>query len=853
MLRHLPLPLRSKAWRDAVDRLEDFLKENHPDDVLVPIAPAAKRPAVSHKAPGAWSWQAWAQWKADTSSFDVGILLRSLVVIDVDSESIALDLEKRFDVLTGAPMARTRRGRHYYFARSRRCDLEGYFDARSPVIPGVDFKTRTSSGTAGVIVAAPSTDKVWQRAPWSPEARMMIPEIPDDLLAAVGMATIKPRVCMTFRFGGSDDRLLDVSDSSVLPHLEYLAPFFGSSNSASDSADSHSDFSDSTVVPLPDFVTLDAFVDALLLAEHRCLPPSRTPLSWEHRDNIRRVADFLGMPPRLLKWPLGTACGGGFGVARDLCAVCPEWSRAHAAEAWHCAVSSPARVTTSKFSLRHGGRCLSEDDDAVENLSISLSMLSMSADDNRRSTISTQNPARGGGGASTADEVRSPRIRLVQVDAALSERTTYEPIAAVDGRWLFHSSPAPPARWPAGTRVLRKDPARAAEELLPHAVKAWLKAYPGELCLAGGAALQACCELTTRDPDIDYDLFFCGCSRERADQVLREIVSGLRLGVDYDVAYASRIALTVQLSLPTSNSESKSNSDSKSTSNSKSDSKSKSQQSAVVQFVTRLYQGMEDVLVGFDLPPCRVAIFSSDGKQLQAFCTQSFVASVQRMACWLKTDDASAWTSTSAVRAFKYYAKGFDVFMPGIRRAALKPGVTQPQNMKGLQGICLLFGIEAHFLREVQAKQRVQHDRIIGPDDVRRFVLAYRSVVAGLDMCDYSTWIKFVGHVHWLVRRTLRSLTRAAAGCVGASFEDPASAALAQVRWASGSHQATQNVRRTVPMRWTAAFDVDKLESDIAASEEPSDVDCIVLSFSAGDRNLMSTGAERTVLELSSV
>jgi hypothetical protein len=87
---------------------------------------------------------------------DFALLLQTLCVVDVDSHALANVLEQTFPILLNVARERTSKGVHYFFSRSPLADNDGYYDARSPVLNGVDFKSRTATGTGGVIVTAPT-------------------------------------------------------------------------------------------------------------------------------------------------------------------------------------------------------------------------------------------------------------------------------------------------------------------------------------------------------------------------------------------------------------------------------------------------------------------------------------------------------------------------------------------------------------------------------------------------------------------------------------------------------------------------------------------------------------------------
>lgn len=159
-----PWPQRTwKAEREQTWlKLEQWLKLNNSGDVLMPAPLGEKRPAYTHAA-GSWTWARY-DWAARNremiASKDLGILLRDLCVVDVDTVADADALEARFPELLAAPAEATARGRHYFFVRSPLADSSGYYDGRAQRMPTVDFKTRAWGGGSGFVVVAPSTNKV---------------------------------------------------------------------------------------------------------------------------------------------------------------------------------------------------------------------------------------------------------------------------------------------------------------------------------------------------------------------------------------------------------------------------------------------------------------------------------------------------------------------------------------------------------------------------------------------------------------------------------------------------------------------------------------------------------------------
>ena len=117
------VPRFTSRQKVEVNVLEHFLKTNFPRDLLMPVSTGTKKPAYCHRG-SAWSWGEYSQCvKTDT----ICILLRDLVVIDVDDIKQASKLEETFPILLIVPTVKTTRGKHYYFKRTVACDEEVSF------------------------------------------------------------------------------------------------------------------------------------------------------------------------------------------------------------------------------------------------------------------------------------------------------------------------------------------------------------------------------------------------------------------------------------------------------------------------------------------------------------------------------------------------------------------------------------------------------------------------------------------------------------------------------------------------------------------------------------------------------
>lgn len=304
-------PSGHHPWRP----LFEWLTENFPDDVPMPSLPGTKRPMYSHasakkgssSSSKPWTWDDvdfFLQYQSHKQSYDIGILLRDLCVVDIDSEQLCQDFEARFPVLTKAPCESTTKGRHYYFKRSYKADKHGYYDGRAQVVHGIDFKTVCKSGTSGYVVTAPSQGKSWLRAPWDTD----IQPIPDDLLAAVSRPQHQS-VTATLMF--PDASTLSIVDNTWLARFDYFAPWF------------EQDLLPTTTQCFPVGISTAAVMDELLwMCEHNRLQRWPTNLAA-----VRQLADYLGVPTSiqhlLCSWHPSSICARIEALDR----ICPSWAK----------------------------------------------------------------------------------------------------------------------------------------------------------------------------------------------------------------------------------------------------------------------------------------------------------------------------------------------------------------------------------------------------------------------------------------------------------------------------------------------------------------------------------------------
>lgn len=171
-----------------IQLLENFLRSNFPNDVLMPSCD--KTPLLKH-AEKRYDWDDWDKYKKrigqklhDNRVFrEVGILLRDIFVIDIDPDNEGVrtyqelydDFAKRFPFVIGAPMETTKRGCHIFFKRTPYCDEKNLATSVKPTNEYFDIKTITNkehvideavTRTRSLVVVAPSPNRTWVNPIW---------------------------------------------------------------------------------------------------------------------------------------------------------------------------------------------------------------------------------------------------------------------------------------------------------------------------------------------------------------------------------------------------------------------------------------------------------------------------------------------------------------------------------------------------------------------------------------------------------------------------------------------------------------------------------------------------------------
>lgn len=607
----------------AIKLTKEYLVSNFPNDILMPVKQDTKHPEYAHKN-GTWTWSQFNAALEKNPQCDICILLCDLCVIDVDSMDIASELEHRFPILLTVPTEKTQKGCHYWFERSVKANEEGFYDGAAQRRVGIDFKTICQTGTSGVVVVAPSTNKHWLRRPW--EYAMSI--IPDDLLEAVAVPRHKViNATLSFECGET----LHIKTCRFLHTMPYFEPLV------------NEDVNLNKTFPVP--CQRKVFQDLMHVFEHNEIySKEQTPTTLRE---LLIVGDMLGVPERIMR---RLQCG----LPRfylDIKDVSNEWSESRIAEK----------------RCQHNG-CHNND-------------------------------------------------ILIDVNGSTKELLLYVPVDQHDDeRWLMYDKQSTKIdqttdhkQIKSGMPVLTFDPNDIGKNL-PLQVNWILKAYPGRIVMAGGAALGALSHFVK--PGSDYDLFVVDMNESDASEVVSTICDTFHSCTSI---FKTEFAVTLIFD-----------------------------NNVTVQIIMRLHGNIAQVLLGFDMAPCKAAIFY-DGCKYVAHATPLWVASMRHLAFPM---DFNMWSKSSIVRAFKYHHKGFGIFIPGCRRSAIRLGTNHNKLKSDLQG---LYEMEAKLLRSRQG-YFYPIKRITGPVSSAELRVC---VAHCKHTCDYTSLVKFQGRLSYAISRII--------------------------------------------------------------------------------------------------
>jgi len=154
-----------------------------------PLMPSSKEKAPAYAHAGKNAAFLWNEWMDNRNKIDHGVLMilqNDLIVIDIDEEAYVKSYEEKFPVLNSTAIQQTRKGHHYFFKRSTKCDKLEFFDGarqfeeNGDILP-IDIKTKCSTGTGGCIAVCPSKNKSWITPLYNFD-KETLPIIPDTIV-----------------------------------------------------------------------------------------------------------------------------------------------------------------------------------------------------------------------------------------------------------------------------------------------------------------------------------------------------------------------------------------------------------------------------------------------------------------------------------------------------------------------------------------------------------------------------------------------------------------------------------------------------------------------------------------------
>lgn len=156
----------------SLSDLQTYLDGQFPGCLIMPCS-AEKTPKYPHKD-GQWTnKQARASIKECFEHGALILLTKDLIVIDIDEDEWVTQMEEQFPQLKETIVCKTRKGKHYYFQRTPKCDDIKLHDSIRKMkhqdeqgiiktIP-IDIKTVARTGTKTAIAIPPSPNKSWIR------------------------------------------------------------------------------------------------------------------------------------------------------------------------------------------------------------------------------------------------------------------------------------------------------------------------------------------------------------------------------------------------------------------------------------------------------------------------------------------------------------------------------------------------------------------------------------------------------------------------------------------------------------------------------------------------------------------
>lgn len=216
---------------------------------------------------------------------------------------------------------------------------------------------------------------------------------------------------------------------------------------------------------------------------------------------------------------------------------------------------------------------------------------------------------------------------------------------------LFAKS-GPRSRYVGGiSTVIDAGAIQRTKSQLPESVKRLVDEFP--LVLAGGSVLGMLASSGVIDKGHDYDLFVYGLDDGAADRMLQTISEEILPRPAWRLIQTPNAWTFVEQErriegppyqhvVPFA--------------------------PVVIQVILRLYRNPHEVAVGFDIAASRVALWKSPKGEITVRATPSWFETMRRLTILVEPFEG-IFSRATTMRVVKYAGKGFDVWMPGLRKA----------------------------------------------------------------------------------------------------------------------------------------------------------------------------------------
>lgn len=145
----------------ALLKIQTFLDSNFNDGYCIPARSGGKIPLYKHTKNQYNSDKFKTTGYKECANGCLIALPKEIIVVDIDDKEYSKQIEKQFPDFCMTVACQTKKGMHYYFLRNG-TDIKDGARQLGDKIP-IDFKTKTNTGTGGLISIPPSPDKVWIR------------------------------------------------------------------------------------------------------------------------------------------------------------------------------------------------------------------------------------------------------------------------------------------------------------------------------------------------------------------------------------------------------------------------------------------------------------------------------------------------------------------------------------------------------------------------------------------------------------------------------------------------------------------------------------------------------------------